>query len=220
MSARTKDVEKLVPGLKVEGELPPRYNIAPSQEIAAVLNDEKNELSMLRWGLVPSWAKDAATVNPIINARSETVAQKPSFRTPFKKRRCLIIADGYYEWRKAKGIKQKIPYFIKLKSSQPFAFAGLWDSWRSPGGYELLSAAILTTEPNDYLSAIHNRMPVILTPDESLIWLGNSPSEQSLHSGLLKAYPQDSMEAYEVSTYVNSPVNDGPQCIESVNPFG
>ena len=195
-------------------EIPTRYNIAPTQEVAAVLEeDEERKLEMLRWGLIPSWADDPAVGNRMINARSETVAEKPSFRTAFRKRRCLILADGFYEWQKTNGGKQ--PYYIRMKNGSPFAFAGLWESWDKYGG-EIRSCTILTTDANEMVREVHHRMPVILPPETYDLWLDPDMWETEPLLDLLRPYPDDGMEAYPVSRFVNSPSNDDERCVESV----
>ena len=195
-------------------EIPTRYNIAPTQEVAAVLEeDEERKLEMLRWGLIPSWADDPAVGNRMINARSETAAEKPSFRTAFRKRRCLILADGFYEWQKTNGGKQ--PYYIRMKNGSPFAFAGLWESWDKYGG-EIRSCTILTTDANEMVREVHHRMPVILPPETYDLWLDQDMRETEPLLDLLRPYPDDGMEAYPVSRFVNSPSNDDERCIESV----
>ena len=198
--------------------LQPRYNIAPTQDVAAVrraAGSADRELAMLRWGLVPSWAKDIAIGARMINARAETLAEKPSFRSAFKSRRCLIVADGFYEWQKQpKGPKQ--PFLIGLKDGEPFAFAGLWERWeKSPDDKPVESCTIVTTEANDLLKPIHDRMPVILAPDDYDAWLdvaGNSPDKAR---ALLQPFPSERMAMSSVSTRVNSVRNDDPTCIEA-----
>ena len=195
-------------------DIPTRYNIAPTQEVAAVLEeDEERKLEMLRWGLIPSWADDPAVGNRMINARSETAAEKPSFRTAFRKRRCLILADGFYEWQKTNGGKQ--PYYIRMKNGSPFAFAGLWESWDKYGG-EIRSCTILTTDANEMVREVHHRMPVILPPETYDLWLDPDMWETEPLLDLLRPYPDDGMEAYPVSRFVNSPSNDDERCVESV----
>jgi putative SOS response-associated peptidase YedK len=193
-------------------EVPVRYNIAPTQEVASVLAEEdERHLEMLRWGLIPSWADDPAIGSRMINARSETAAEKPSFRGAFKKRRCLIAADGFYEWQKVNGGKQ--PYYIRMEDGSPFAFAGLWESW-DKHGEEIRSCTILTTDANELVGEIHHRMPVILTPENYDFWLDPDMREAEPLLDLLRPYPDDVMEAYPVSRRVNKPSNDEPGCIE------
>lgn len=194
--------------------LPPRYNIAPSQSVAAVRqspDDGGRELVWLRWGLVPFWAKELDIGARMINARSETVVQKPAFRAAFRQRRCLVLADGFYEWQKQAGGKQ--PFFIRLADGRPFAFAGLWEHWDGPEG-AVESCTILTTEPNDLVRPLHNRMPIILPPADYALWLDRSVQEPRLLQPLLRPFSTQDMMAYPVSLWVNSPQNDGPRCIE------
>ena len=196
----------------------PRYNIAPSQPIAAIRIDPDTttrRLVMLRWGLIPSWAKDPKIGNQCINAKAETVAEKPSFRSAFKKRRCLVVATGFYEWQMHGRTKQ--PMWIGLRSKQPFAFAGLWEHWKPAEGEPLGTCTIITTEPNDLMAPIHNRMPVILAPSSYDQWL--DPAFQNIETltGLLRPYSSEELTAYPVSTLVNNPRHDDPQCLESVS---
>ena len=147
----------------------PRYNIAPTQNVIAVSDDGKRTIKQMRWGLIPSWAKDSAIGNRMINARAETLAEKPAFRSALKKRRCIIPADGFFEWKKLGKLKQ--PFRIVLKNREPFGFAGLWEHWKSPDGEEILSCTIITTEANELLKAVHERMPVILDREAEAVWL-------------------------------------------------
>lgn len=195
-------------------KLEPRYNIAPGQQAAAVLFDGRRKVEGLQWGLIPSWAKDHKIGYRMINARAETLASKPSFRNPLKKKRCLVVADGFYEWRK-EGTK-KTPMFVRLKDGRPFAFAGLYDSWKSPEGKTLKTCTIITTTPNKLLAPIHDRMPVILDRDAYAAWLDPGIEDPGRLLGLLKAYPELEMEACRVGQAVNSPRNDGPECIQPV----
>ena len=211
----TVPVEILAEEFGVTGplpEVPPSYNIAPTQEVAAVLADDgERRLEMLRWGLIPSWADDPGIGSRMINARSETVPEKPSFRRAFRERRCLILADGFYEWKRTNDGKQ--PYYIRMEGGRPFAFAGLWESWRG-GREEIRSCTILTTEANDRVSNIHHRMPVILAPEDHGLWLDPDVREADPLLPLLAPYPDDVMEAYPVSRFVNRPANDDPRCVE------
>lgn len=191
----------------------PRYNIAPTQPVAAVrLSPDagKRELTFFQWGLVPSWSKDAQIGSRLINARAETVTEKPSFRTAFKRRRCLIPASGFYEWQRQGNRKQ--PMYVQAREGVVFALAGLWESWHGADGSELESCTILTTEPNELMRDIHNRMPVIIEPADYSMWLDPGPNpEDALH--LLRPYPADQMIASPISTFVNNPRNDTPECI-------
>ena len=195
----------------------PRYNIAPMQPILAIPNDAKNTADFFLWGLIPSWSKDPGIANKLINARGETVAEKPSFRGSLKYKRCLILADGFYEWKTqtGAGAKTKTPYFIHMKDRQPFAFAGLWDEWHSPDGGTLRTCTIITTEPNELMSTLHNRMPVILDKNNYADWLDPAPHAKRPEGllPLIRPFPADRMSAYPVSTLVNAPGNDRPECI-------
>ena len=208
-------VDVLAEGFEIE-EYPssntPNYNVAPTQEIAAVVEeDDKRKLEMFHWGLIPSWAKDPAIGNKMINARAETVSEKPSFRSAFKRRRCLILADGFYEWQKTDDGKQ--PYHIKMEDDSPFAFAGLWEVW-DKYGEEIRSGTIITTGANDLMSEIHHRMPVILHPEDYGIWLDPDFDEKEPLTSLLKPYPAHAMKAYPVSRRVNKPSNNEPSVLE------
>lgn len=199
---------------EVGGDLPPlapRYNIAPTQPVATVLRepaDATNRLVLLRWGLVPSWSKDLSIGSRLINARAETIHEKPSFRAAFKRRRCLILADGFYEWQKQPdGSRQ--PLFITLVERGPFAFAGLWERWIHPqSGGELDTCAIITTEPNALMASIHNRMPVILPREQYAHWLDPREQDPGALLPLLVPYPAEQMQAWPVSRRVNSPAQD------------
>lgn len=196
----------------------PRYNIAPSQDIAAIRIESETstrKLVMLRWGLIPSWAKDPKIGHQCINAKAETVAEKPSFRSAFKTRRCLVVATGFYEWQVQGARKQ--PMWIGLRSRRPFAFAGLWEHWKPAEGEPIDTCTIITTEPNDLMAPIHNRMPVILAPTSYDQWL--DPTFQKIDSlnGLLRPYPSEELMAYPVSPLVNNPRHDAPQCLEPVS---
>jgi len=196
-------------------DLQPRYNIAPSQAVPVVrrAQNDGRELAFLKWGLVPSWADDPAIGFKMINARGDTVATKPSFRKAFKVRRCLVVADGFYEWQKTDGKKQ--PHFIRLKDDRPFAFAGLWEHWGREG-QEIDSCTIITTDANELMAPIHNRMPVIVAPSDYDVWLDPEIQEVERLQPLLRPYPADQMTAYPVSTVVNNPRNEVAQCVERV----
>jgi len=189
----------------------PSYNIAPTKTVVVVGDDGTRSLSEMRWGLIPSWAKDPTIGNRMINARAETVAVKPAFRAALCKRRCLVVADGFYEWQKQGRGKQ--PVYIVLKSREPFGFAGLWESWTSPEKKEIRTCTIITTEANELLEPIHDRMPVILTRDAETIWLDLRIQEPTKLLPLLKPYPAEEMELYPVSRAVNSPQHDTADCI-------
>jgi putative SOS response-associated peptidase YedK len=170
------------------------------------------ELALFRWGLIPSWAKDPAIGNRMINARSETVANKPSFRSAFRRRRCLVPADGFYEWGKIGGAKQ--PFFIHMQEESPFAIAGLWEHWQDSEGNEIETCTLLTTEANALLATIHKRMPVILNPGDYARWLDPDSSDPVALHNLLMPYPADAMAFRAVSLHVNNPRNEGPACQE------
>lgn len=201
------------PWVSVPDDISPRFNIAPSQPVAVVPNDGQNQLDFFVWGLIPSWAKDPQIGNRLINARAETLAEKPSFRTAFRRRRCLVLADGFYEWRQDAGQKSKTPMFIQLKSRQPFAFAGLWEIWHATDGSEIRSCTIITTQPNELMAPIHNRMPVILPSQAYPFWLSPDEKGSAELTPLLVPYPAEQMAAYPVSKLVNSPQNDSPEVI-------
>jgi putative SOS response-associated peptidase YedK len=192
-------------------EISPSYNVAPTQQVAAVLEDEDGRrLEMLRWGLVPFWADNPGIGTRMINARSETAPEKPSFRRAFRGRRCLIAADGFYEWKRENGGKQ--PYYFRMQDGRPFAFAGLWESWEKGDG-ALRTCAILTTRANPVLEGIHERMPVILPSDAYNAWLDSDADREELGE-LMIPYPGDDLETYPVSRFVNSPRNNDERCIE------
>lgn len=197
----------------VPDPLPPRYNIAPTQPVLAVRQSDqtgKREPTLFRWGLIPSWSKDISIGSRLINARAETVPEKPAFRAAFKRRRCLIPASGFYEWQKLNNKKQAM--YIHPQEDDLFVFAGLWETWTGGDGSLLETCTILTTTPNALMVSIHNRMPVILDPADFEMWLdpGEHP-DQARH--LLRPYPPEKMAAYPVSSMVNSPQNDVPACI-------
>ncbi len=206
------DLLKAFPDFEFPGALPPRYNIAPTQDVAAVPNDGLNTVNLFHWGLVPFWAKDPSIGARLINARSETASEKPAFRAAYRRRRCLILADGFYEWRSEPGSRTKTPMYVRLASGEPFAFAGLWEIWR-PDDTPLMSCTILTTQPNELVSPIHNRMPVILPREAYDRWLDPTEVRSGALDDLLVPYPAEAMTAYPVSTFVNSPANDAPQAI-------
>lgn len=203
-------------GFTAEGfDLGPSFNVAPTQSVITVRAHEVNRVATpMRWGLVPSWAKDISIGNKMINARAETVSERPSFRAAFKRRRCLVLADGFYEWQKVG--KSKVPMRIGLKSGEPFAFAGLWEVWKSPDGEDILSCTIITTNANEFMQSIHERMPVILPPDAEEAWTDPEFDDSDGLQALLKPYDPEVMTAYEVSTLVNSPRNNAPEVIEPV----
>ena len=201
-------------GLAEFPDLAERYNIAPTQNVPVVLEEDGRKLEAMHWGLIPSWSKDPSIGARMINARAETVADKPSYRSAFKRRRCLIPADGFYEWKKTEGGKE--PYHLRLKNCSPFGIAGLWESWSMEGGEELRSATIITTEPNEIAAKVHNRMPVILPLDMYDVWLDPENDDREELLSMLVPYPAEEMEAYAVSRSVNRPANDYPEVLEPV----
>ena len=213
LSADKKSLENAFPGAAILADIAPRYNIAPSQPVAVIRDIHTKAVEFLRWGLIPHWAKDEQIGHKMINARAETLAEKPSFREPFKRRRCLILADGFYEWHKDPHGRHTVPMYIRLKSGRPFAFAGLWDSWRS-GDEELRTCTIITTTSNELVASIHDRMPVILAPENYWEWISADVKDLKSHEGLLVPYPSDEMEAFRVSARVNDPKVEGPECVE------
>lgn len=184
----------------------PRYNVAPTQNVVAILKNGTTHLDSLRWGLIPSWAKDEAIGARMINARAETLAEKPSFKNLLRNKRCLIVADGFYEWR-SEG-REKTPMYITLQDGQPFAFAGLWDVWKNPAGEPVQSCTIITTEPNELMASIHNRMPAILRPGAYEDWLNPQLRDPDVLTHWLSPYPTELMAARPVSKLVNNPKND------------
>ena len=193
--------------------LAPRYNVAPTQSVPIVRRGASGrELVTVRWGLVPFWAKDLKIGAKMINAKAETVAEKPAFRDGYRRKRCLVLADGFYEWKKIEGGKQ--PYLIRLKTAEPLAFAGLWADWKDKdSGERIESCTIITTEPNALMATIHNRMPAILPPDAYDLWLDPEAADGK---GLLRPFPDAAMEAFAVSPRVGNVKNDDPELIEPI----
>ncbi|HUN24436.1 MAG TPA: SOS response-associated peptidase [Anaerolineales bacterium] len=214
LSLNAEDLQATFPEIELPPQYAPRYNIAPSQPVAAIALNAlgKPVLQHFLWGLVPTWAKDISIANKLINARAETLHEKPSFRTAFKKRRCLVLADGFYEWKSQPKVKDKTPMYIQMSDGSPFTMGGLWESWKSPEGDQLLTCTLITTTPNELMADIHNRMPVIIPAERRADWL--SPTSTSLTlEPLLTPYPAHAMQAYAVSSYVNSPFNEGARCV-------
>lgn len=214
--ANPEKIRVILPDMEVDeaaaGGFRPRYNIAPTQDILTVLNTPVPRLTNTHWGLIPFWAKDRSIGSRMINARSETLTSKPSYRDPFRKRRCIIFADGFYEW-KGTG-RTRTPFFIRMKTCEPFALAGLWDRWKdNRTGHDLLSSTIITTEANALIADIHDRMPVILEPGAYGLWLSAAPVADSELAAFLKPFDASGMEAYEVSRLVNNPGNESSECI-------
>ncbi len=197
----------------------PRFNIAPTQAVMAIPNDGGNTAEFFVWGLIPSWAKDPTIGHRLINARGETLGEKPAFRGAFKYKRCMVLADGFYEWKTIPSSKTKIPHYIRLKTGKPFALAGLWDEWQAPDGGSVRTCTIVTTTPNELMASIHNRMPVILEQKDYSDWLDRAARTPDSLKHLIKAFPTELMEAYAVSTLVNSPENDRPECVLPERPI-
>lgn len=194
-----------------------RFNIAPTQAAPVIRmrpdsGGNVREWTWLRWGLVPGWAKDPGIGARLINARAETAAEKPAFRAALRRRRCLVAADGFYEWRRSGRAKE--PFFVRMRDDRPFAFAGLWDVWEGPDHSVLETCTILTTSPNELTRPIHDRMPVILRPEAYAAWLDPATEDSAQLLDLLGPYPSEPMEAYRVSSLVNSPSHDTPRCID------
>lgn len=209
------DVLAAMFGVEEAPPLGPRYNIAPSQPVAAARVSpvsNNREITFLRWGLVPSWAKDPAVGDRMIIARAETVAEKPSFRSAFRRRRCLVPADGFFEWKQAEGRKQ--PHYIRFRDCRPFSIASLWERWEGPDGSVLESCGLITTAANDVVSPIHDRMPVILAPKDYDLWLNPAVQDKDALLPLLCPFPPGDMTAFTVRFQVNNPKVDIPACID------
>jgi putative SOS response-associated peptidase YedK len=203
-------------GYAEQPNFPPRYNVAPTQPVPIVrLAEGERHFALVRWGLIPSWVKDPRTFTLLINARGESVTDKPAFRAAMRRRRCLFPADGFYEWKTTAGGKR--PYFVRPKSGRPMAFAGLWETWTGPNGEEQETAAIVTTNANRTLSAIHERMPVIVDPSAFDLWLDSGKVDAKTATALITPAPENVLEAYEISPAVNRVANDSPKLIE---PYG
>jgi putative SOS response-associated peptidase YedK len=209
----TVDIDAVARAFNVAPSLQtvPRYNVAPTQEVVTILRDETKHLDFLRWGLVPSWAKEESIGAKMINARAETLAEKPSFKRLLQGRRCLIVADGFYEWKQEQG--GKTPMYFTLPNHEPFAFAGLWDTWKQPDGQPLRTCTIITTEPNDVVASVHNRMPVILPVDAQEEWLDPDQHDMHVLQQFLKPYTASNMSVRPVSRKINSPQYDSADLI-------
>ena len=214
--AQKSPAKKIAKQFKVE-EVPPlveRYNVAPAQMILGIREvDDTREATLYKWGLVPRWAKDPGIGNKLINARSETVEEKPSFREAFRRRRCIIPADGFYEWKREGGWKQ--PFFFRLREDRPFGFAGLWETWEGEG-HTITSCTILTTEANEVLRPVHERMPVILHPEDYELWLDADVRKLNLVKEVLRPYPASEMASHPVGIAINSPRSQGAALIERI----
>lgn len=213
LTAGPETLQDAFPQFHMPPQMRPRFNIAPTQPIAVVPNDGRAAVDFFVWGLIPSWAKDPSIGSRMINARAEALAEKPSFRAAYKRRRCLVLADGFFEWAALPGGKGKTPHYIMLKSGAPFAMAGLWEQWFAPDGSEIKSATIITTDPNLLIAHLHNRMPVILPPEAYSRWLDPAERAPATLQDLLAPFPAERMAFHPVSTAVNSPANDVPETI-------
>lgn len=209
-----KEIAAVFKVAEIACDLAPSFNIAPSQNLAVIIRDGGLRLVAFKWGLIPSWSRDPSVGNRMINARSETLAEKPSFKRPLENKRCLIVADGFFEWKKdLSRTGKKIPFYFKLKAARLFGFAGLWDSWASPEGHQVNTCTIITTPANELIRPIHHRMPVILPKSSEALWLGSAQKGSSLLS-LLQPYPAEEMRAYPVSPLVNSPHHNSPEILK------
>lgn len=214
VSMDIEELQQAFPGVDFGLYLKPNFNVAPSQTVLAIPDFESSKAHAFHWGLVPPWSKDKSIGYKMINARAETLAEKPSFRKPLQKQRCLIPTNGFFEWKAAGNTKQ--PYYIRLKSGKPFAFAGLWEKWMQSDQEPLYSCTIITTVANELLQTLHQRMPVILPPDHYPTWLDTSIVESDRLSALLKPYGSEQMSFFPVSTLVNNPRNNSPDCVQAV----
>ena len=208
------DIARTFGAFQTDVQYEPNYNIAPSQQVLIINNMGNKQLLSCRWGFVPSWAKDLSAGNKMINARAETVASKSAFRSAFMNHRCIVIADGFYEWLREG--KKKVPVYIRLKSGKPFGLAGLYNAWVSDNGEAVCTCTVITTDANDLLSGIHDRMPVIIPSDKEDLWLDPENEDQQGLQALLKPYPSEEIEYYEVSSKVNCVVNNSPENIRPV----
>ena len=203
---------------EITDDLQPSFNVAPTDNVAVVLNNRVKQLVAMRWGLVPFWATDPKIASKHINARAETLTVKPAFKDAFKRRRCLVVADGFFEWQKQGATK--IPLFIHLEPERPFGFAGLYEIWTPPLGERLVTCTIITTQPNELVRPIHDRMPVILPKDAEDFWLDSAVEDHTRLLDLLQPYQASDMGAFTVSRLVNSVKNNSPECIEPVSVMG
>jgi len=213
LAADPEDLQLAFPGFDIPEMYAARYNIAPSQAVMAIANSNEKRFDFFSWGLIPSWAKDPSIGQKMINARSEGITEKPSFRGPFKYKRCLVPADGFFEWKAFPGEKRKTPFYFHAADHHPFAIAGLWDEWLGSNGSMIRSLTLITTTANDLLKPYHDRMPVILDPKDYDEWLYTDSARLSNLQGLLKPLTAFPLAAYRVSDLVNSPSNDHPECI-------
>jgi putative SOS response-associated peptidase YedK len=207
------DIEAEMGVAEFPADFEPRYNVAPTQPVLVVRDLASRKVEWMKWGLIPFWAKDPSIGARLINARSETLAEKPSFKQSFARRRCLILADGFFEWQKVSG-EASMPYYLRLKSAKPFAFAGLWDQWKSPENKEVLSCTIITCAPNELVAPIHDRMPVMLDRNKAWQWL--QPAEVEELEKQLLPYPAEEMQAYRIGKSINNTRLDTPELLRPV----
>ncbi len=217
LAADPQELQMAFPGFLFPNTISPRYNVAPSQPVLAIPNNGNKKADFFRWGLIPSWAKDPSIGMKMINARSEGISEKPSFRGPYRYKRCIVPVSGFYEWKKNPASKTKTPYYIGLSSGAPFGIAGLWDEWLSSDGSEVQTCTLITTSSNSLISPLHERMPVILPPDAYNLWLDPEPIKPGALNELLIPYASDKMAAYPVTPFVNNVANDSPLCVQAAN---
>ena len=217
LAADPQELQIAFPGFFFPEAIPPRYNIAPSQPVLAIPNNGSNKADFFRWGLIPSWSKDPSIGMKMINARSEGISEKPSFRGPYRYKRCIVPVSGFFEWKKDLSSKNKTPYFIGLASGSPFGLAGLWDEWLAGDGSEVQTCTLITTSSNNLISPMHDRMPVILPPEAYGLWLDPAPVKPGALDHLLIPFSSEKMAMYPVSSYVNNTANDSPLCVQAVS---
>jgi len=221
LASDKKTIAEAFPGVELPDDIPPRYNIAPTDDLYAVtVTDEgTRRLVKLKWGLVPAWARDETVGRKLINARAETVSDKPSFRKPFRDTRCLVVVDGFYEWAAAPDGKTRVPYRFTVEGGVPFALAGIFDNWKGEGGevsgIELQTCAVITTASNSLVGSVHGRMPVIMSPEDYDAWLDPDMHDKKELAGMLRPYPPERMNCMPVSRKVNNPRNEGPELLEA-----
>ena len=219
LAVEPAELQEAFPGFDFPSEIKPRFNIAPSQPVLVLPNDGSYKSDYFIWGFIPSWSKDLTIGSRMINARAETLSEKPSFRGSYKYHRCLIPSNGFYEWKQTPGSKRKQPFYIHKKDNSIFAFAGLWDEVLTSDGSQLKTCTIITTSPNSVLAPIHNRMPVILSKENYSLWLDPLPKSPGELQQYLVPFPPEEMVATPVDNFVNNPINDSPECIEPISLF-
>lgn len=213
LAADPEELQLAFPGFDIPEGYTARYNIAPSQPVMAVTNSTEKKFELFTWGLIPSWAKDPAISVKMINARSEGITEKPSFKSPFKYRRCLVPASGFFEWKAQPGQRKKIPYYFHASDQKLFGLAGLWDEWHSPDGSMIRSLTLITTSANETIKPYHDRMPVILARENYDEWLFTDSKDSGSLTKLLQPLSAFNLEAYQVGDFVNTPKNDFSECL-------